>query len=411
MVPNVPSQSKITWQQLRRRSRVVWRLLVLAAGIALGSTLGGVLIPARTPRASEDSSPPISYLADPPGRSQTLLLLGLDQEKLDAKTKTPAQVQLLLLARVHPSGALELLQIPSDLTVLLPGQTKLQPLANLYGQGGVALIADVVAQLLANGGEPLQPDRYLLLSRDGLRTAINGIGGLPFNIENSIRYQDKAGKLKIQLDAGQQWLGGSEVDQFLRFKGPYPGEGGRRQRQQQLVLPLADRLADPSVASSLPALLQNLRRKIDTNLSQGEALSLLAAGLKNPDLIQISRLPLSQTPGPIRLDQLQAEPLLEIWHQNQPPALPNPQVSIEGAETDSTSRALDKLLAAGIRAQISFSNGELPRLRTLIIHGRNPQQAQAVRKILGVGELQRGPLSPGAGVSVLLGKDWRHGKP
>ena len=53
------------------------------------------------------------------------------------------------------------------------------------------------------------------------------------------------------------------------------------------------------------------------------------------------------------------------------------------------------------------------RPRTLILHGNgnNLKQAQAVRKALGLGELQRGPLSPGAGVQVLLGKDWQPSKP
>ncbi|NCU75809.1 MAG: LytR family transcriptional regulator [Synechococcaceae bacterium WB7_1C_051] len=317
------------------------------------------------------------------------------------------------MARVHPGGGVEIIQIPTELSVLLPGQKQLQPISNLYGQGGVALVADVVAQLMANGGEPVPPDRYLLLSPDGLREVINRIGGLPFDIETPLRYQDKAGKLKIELDAGRQWLGGKELEQFLQFKGPDKGDGGRRQRQQQLLLPLADRLADAAVAPQLPALLSQMRAQLNTNLSHGELLSLLAAGLKDPDLIQLSRLPLRGDQAARKLDQIRAEPLLELWHQAQAPSANNPKVNVEGIETISTNTAVERLQGAGLAAQASFLDAELMRPRTLILHGNgnNLKQAQAVRKALGLGELQRGPLSPGAGVQVLLGKDWQPSKP
>ena len=229
---------------------------------------------------------------------------------------------------------------------------------------------------------------------------------MPFNIETAMRYQDKKSKLKIELDAGQQWLGGAQLDQLLRFQGPDQGDSGRRQRQQQLVLPLAERLADPNVVPKLPALLLGLRSKFDTNLGHGEMLSLLAAGLKNPDLISLSRLPLSSTSGPLRLDQQRATPLLELWHQGQSPTSENSLINLEGAEGESTTRALELLQGAGLIAQLSSNSAEQQRQRTLILHGRNPKQALAVRKVLGVGELQRGPLSPGAEVEVLLGKDW-----
>ncbi|MFS6818975.1 LCP family protein [Synechococcus lacustris Tous-12m] len=280
-----------------------------------------------------------------------MLLLGLDGSQLKSQTP-PAQVQLLLMARVHPGGV-EIIQIPTELSVLLPGQKQLQPISNLYGQG-VALVADVVAQLMANGGEPVPPDRYLLLSRGGLREVINRIGGLPFDIETPLRYQDKAGKLKIELDAGQQWLGGKELEQFLQFKGPDKGDGGRRQRQQQLLLPLADRLADAAVAPQLPALLSQMRAQLNTNLGHGELLSLLAAGLKDPDLIQLSRLPLSGDQAARRLDQIRAEPLLELWHQAQAPSANNPQVNVEGIEPISTNTAVERLQGRGWRPKQAF---------------------------------------------------------
>ena len=96
--------------------------------------------------------------------------------------------------------------------------------------------------------------------------------------------------------------------------------------------PAISRLADAAVAPQLPALLSQMRAQLNTNLGHGELLSLLAAGLKDPDLIQLSRLPLSGDQAARRLDQIRAEPLLELWHQAQAPSANNPQVNVEGIE-------------------------------------------------------------------------------
>ena len=106
-------------------ARLLWRLGMVAIGIFLGSSLGGVLVPQKTAAPLEDLRPAISRLADPPGRPQTVLLLGLDGSQLKSQT-APAQVQLLLMARVHPGGGVEIIQIPTELSVLLPGQKQLQ---------------------------------------------------------------------------------------------------------------------------------------------------------------------------------------------------------------------------------------------------------------------------------------------
>ena len=110
-------------------------------------------------------------------------------------------------------------------------------------------------------------------------------------------------------------------------------------------------LADAAVAPQLPALLSQMRAQLNTNLGHGELLSLLAAGLKDPDLIQLSRLPLSGDQAARRLDQIRAEPLLELWHQAQAPSANNPQVNVEGIEPISTNTAVERLQGAGLAAQ------------------------------------------------------------
>ena len=303
-----------------RRLRIAWRLGAAAIGVGLGLQLGHWLVPHRRLAAPEDRRSPLARLADPPGRPLSVLLLGVDGERRDdRRAGHPAggDTKLLLLARVAPQGGIDLLQLPVELTVTLPGQRTPVPLADLRRLGGVALTADVIGQLLGGEGTPLTPDRYLVLPRRALRELVDGLGGVPLDLETSMKYRDKAGGLTIDLQAGRQSLDGRQMEHLLRFRGPEPGEGGRRLRQQLLVQPVAERVGDAGLVSRLPGLLDRLQRQVDTNLSAAEMLSLVAAGLGDPQRLRIDRLPLEAGPGARPLDTQRAEALLDHWRRPQ----------------------------------------------------------------------------------------------
>ena len=376
--------------------------------LAFGGLLAGVwvadrLIPRQTISLDEQRAA-ISRLAEPPGQAQTVLLLGLDQPNLSSPDQ--GEIQLLLMARVHPTGGIEWLQIPSELEVLLPGQNQLVPLQKLYQLGGVALTSDVVSQLLGGSGEPLRPDRYALIPMNSLSTAIDAAGGIPFLLQTPLRYQDKAGGLNINLEAGQQWLSGEQALQLLRLRGT-GSEGARRQRQQELLLPMAERLGDPAVVPLLPELLQELNNTSSTNLSKGEILSLLAAGLQQPSTMRITRLPLRTEGGSPRLDQSQASSVLGRWLSQRPPSDSDTAVAVMGSDPISTGQALTQLSRAGQPAYEAELPLEAPLPRTLIRYSGGRAEALAVQHALGQGELQPGPTPPDTGIAVLLGQDWR----
>ena len=203
------------WADLRRSTRIVWRVSLAFGGLLAGVWLADRLIPRQT-ISLDEQRPAISRLAEPPGQAQTVLLLGLDQPNLNSPRE--GEIQLMLMARVHPTGGMEWLQIPSELEVLLPGQNQLVPLQELYQLGGVALTSDVVSQLLGGSGDPLRPDRYALIPMNSLSAAIDAAGGIPFLLQTPLRYQDKAGGLNINLEAGQQWLSGEQALQLLRLR-------------------------------------------------------------------------------------------------------------------------------------------------------------------------------------------------
>ena len=172
-------------------------------------------------------------LAKKPQRAVTVLVIGSDADKLQAPSNGaapagPANGDALFMVRVNPEGPLQVLNLPVDLAVMLPGQSEPQRLGDLYRQGGVALTADVVRELL--GLRAPAPDRYLVLPRRALRQVVSDLGGLEVSPPRTMRYEDKSQKLKIDLQSGLQRLNGSECG----TSGPLQGQmaGGSRTAQE-----------------------------------------------------------------------------------------------------------------------------------------------------------------------------------
>jgi hypothetical protein len=85
-----------TWAQIRRRVRIFWRIGGAGLGLLAGLWLGERIFPRGAAPQAEDDRPAIARLADPPGRPETVLLMGLDSENLQRGQR--GEVQLLWLA-------------------------------------------------------------------------------------------------------------------------------------------------------------------------------------------------------------------------------------------------------------------------------------------------------------------------
>lgn len=265
-------------------------------GAVVGSALVGLAWRQEDPAAEAEERPTPASLGEKPRRAVTLLLIGSDTDSIAAATNKAApagqaNADAVVMVRVNPGGPLQILNLPVNLAVRMPGEDRPQRLGDLYTKGGVALMADTVRELL--GMEAPQPDRYIVLSRAGLRRLVDGLGGLEVNPPRSMRYEDKSQKLKIDLQSGLQRLDGTEVEHMARYRDKWLGESGRRANQDLLITSLRERMAQPEQLSQLPDLLGGMRQEVQTNLSLREALSLLAASLEESQEIRFASLPLS----------------------------------------------------------------------------------------------------------------------
>jgi LCP family protein required for cell wall assembly len=294
-------------------------VLLTAGGVVGLSALAMVWPrPDRAYEAPTEITP--ANLALKPSRTVTVLVIGLDTDRLGAPRNGaapagPANADALLLVRVQPREPLQVLNLPIELAVRLPGHPRPLALASLYRRGGVALVSDAVREL--TGLQPPAPDRYLVLSRAALRFLINGVGGLEIDPPRAIHYVDRSQKLTIELEAGLQRLGGLGIEQLLRYRDSRLGDGDRRLTHERVELALRDRLRQSEPLTALPLVIRDLQDKVETNLTPDEALSLMAAGLDDRRPITSRTLPLDPPkPGSPGLRQLSLKAPASLWPEN-----------------------------------------------------------------------------------------------
>jgi len=292
------------------------------AGALLGLGLLGLVWPENDPALATGQQLSPATLAEKPRRPITVLVIGSDADSLGASQNGAAprglaNADALLLVRVNPKGPLQVLQLPVELAVNLPGSRTPVALGALYRVGGPALTADVVRELV--GLQPSRPDRYLVLPRGALRQIVDGVSGLELSPPVTMRYRDRSLNYRIDLQGGLQTLTGPQVEQLVRYRDRWLGEQSRRRNHELVVTGLRERLLRPDGLDQVPGLLAALQGKVETNLSGRETLSLLAAGLDDERPIAWSTLPLDPPkPGHGRLRQLRAGAASPLWPEPAP---------------------------------------------------------------------------------------------
>ena len=255
-------------------------------------------------------------LAPFPETAVTVLLIGLDADRLgaplnQAAPKGPANADALLMLRIAAQKPLQVLQIPTELGVQLPGETDPGSLAHLWHRGGVSLVSDAIRDIV--GLPEGEPKRYVVMPRAALRRLVDGLGEVEVVLSQSYQRQDKTQAYKVNLQAGRQSLNGVQAEQLVRHL-PDPNDGAqRRQRQDILVEAMIEQVKAPSGIGVIPALVDQLQLEVDTNLSRSEQLSLAAAIIASPEPAAISRLPLADRAGEQTLRQIKSDASQPLW--------------------------------------------------------------------------------------------------
>ena len=305
----------------RRPLRTVLRLGAIALGVGATGWLLSVLWPEPDRAAIEAStkSDAITNLAPFPSAPVMVLVVGIDANQLGESSNQAAPLgranaDALLLLRVSAEEPLQVLQLPSEIAVQLPGSDSPTSLSSLWQSGGVALLNDAIQDIL--GLTQQVPQRYVVMPRTALRTLVDGLGDVDLVLDQTYQHNDQSQGYSINLQAGRQRLNGEKAEQFARYRPTPLDNANRRNRQQDLILALVDQVKDSSVISTLPLLVSRLDDELDTNLSRREQLSLAAALIASPLPVRITQVPLAKRVDNQILRQVKPDQTLPLWPQD-----------------------------------------------------------------------------------------------
>lgn len=305
----------------RRPLRTVLRLGAIALGVGATGWLLSVLWPEPDRAAKEAStkSDAMTNLAPFPSAPVMVLVVGIDANQLGESSNQAAPLgranaDALLLLRVSAEEPLQVLQLPSEIAVQLPGSDSPTSLSSLWQSGGVALLNDAIQDIL--GSTQQVPQRYVVMPRTALRTLVDGLGDVDLVLDQTYQHNDQSQGYSINLQAGRQRLNGEKAEQFARYRPTPLDNANRRNRQQDLILALVDQVKDSSVISTLPLLVSRLDDELDTNLSRREQLSLAAALIASPLPVRITQVPLAKRVDNQILRQVKPDQTLPLWPQD-----------------------------------------------------------------------------------------------
>lgn len=140
----------------------------------------------------------------------------------------------------------------------------------------------------------LRIDRVAKVKLDGFTKLIDRVGGLEINVEGArfghkrtrMKYEDKWGGWKVDLEPGMQLLNGEQAHGYVRYRMDNEGDPGRVRRQQQVMRALAKKMINVGPLE-LPGLVTELQKLFVTSMSNEELVSAakFAHGLGDPSKI------------------------------------------------------------------------------------------------------------------------------
>ena len=302
----------------RHPLRTVLRIAAAVLGVGATGWLLGTVWPEPDQVAVTEPVAPDNptNLAPLPLGPLTLLVVGLDADQIgdpvnNAAPRGRANADAVMLLQVESQQPLQVLQVPIELALQLPGQTGPVKLGSLWQTGGVALLSDAIGELVGLPAD--QPHRYVVLPRRVLRSLVDGLGDLDVILNASFQRRDQTQNYTVNLQAGRQSLNGSQAEQLARYLKDPLDDPNRRLRQQLLIRALLEQFRGPGVIETIPGLVDAATGDVETNLSKAEMLSLAAAVLSSPASVKIKQLPLAKRAGKQVLRQIKAGESLPLW--------------------------------------------------------------------------------------------------
>jgi LCP family protein required for cell wall assembly len=196
--------------------------------------------------------------APPPGKPQTLLLVGSDRRYGDARGD--ARSDTMMLIRLDPKqNATTVLSIPRDLRVTIPGHG-IDKINAAYGEGGLDLTTRTVTQLLSAPGRRFRVNHAIAVNFKGFRDAVDIVHCVYIDVDRRYYHSNLGVPIgqryaEIDVQPGYQKLCGQRALDYVRFR-HLDNDIVRADRQQGFLREASAQVSTGSLLSNLNPLVK-----------------------------------------------------------------------------------------------------------------------------------------------------------
>lgn len=217
---------------------------------------------------SADATDIFKILSSDKDKRINVLVLGLENTRSDT---------IMVASYDTKSKAVDVISIPRDTYIERDGfvNSGNNKINSVYTVKGIDGLSEIILHITG-----LKIDKYVTIDYDGVRAAVDAVGGVEVDVPFHMRYTDPYADppLDINIEPGLQTIKGDKAMEFLRFRktnysgysGYTDGDLGRIEAQQGFVKAAIKK----ALTFRLPVVVKEVYPHVDTDFSLTEASSL-----------------------------------------------------------------------------------------------------------------------------------------
>lgn len=202
-----------------------------------------------------------------------VLLLGLEHERSDT---------IMVVSYNVKNKTADVVSIPRDTYIERDGfvNNSNNKINSVYTVKGIDGLSEMILNITG-----LKIDKYVAIDYDGVRAAVDAVGGVEVDVPFHMRYTDPYSDppLDINIPAGKQLIKGDRAMEFLRFRktnysgyqGYAEGDLGRIEAQQGFVKAAIKK----ALSLKLPLVIKEVYPYVQTDITLAEATSLAVGSI------------------------------------------------------------------------------------------------------------------------------------
>lgn len=233
-----------------------------------------------TAKNDEDVEPPVPTRIHSNEERIRFLLLGTDERKDE-----PSRSDTIILASYYPNeGKMNLLSIPRDTKVMIPGKEKADKINSAHAYGGMDLIKETVEDWSG-----LSIDHVAKVNFNGFKELIDSVDGVTVSPERAFSYGGD------DFTLGEQQVNGKSALNYVRFRKDVDADFGRIKRQQEVIQATLTKGLDNFSFGTIPSYLRFYQKYVKTDMSYWDMYELAKTAHANGLKIEGKTLPTSST--------------------------------------------------------------------------------------------------------------------